>query len=141
MFFLFYFRRIAHCRKSYNLWLVYDIFSALPKNSLCSDSFVSTEKCSDILVYTRIYLKDENYILNYLKILGLSSLLKMFLINLLFKWGLVLIILSKRWIPVMIKFTDRKRSLYLKSFLILLLKVSIAFLSLLENCNMINMIF
>ena len=39
----------------------------------------------------KIPSKDENYILNYLKILGLSSLLKMFLINLLFKWGLVLI--------------------------------------------------
>ena len=64
-------------------------FSALTKNSLCSDSFVSTEKCSDGLVYTKFYLKNENHILNYLKILGLSSLLKMFLINLLFKWGLV----------------------------------------------------
>jgi len=26
MFLFIYFRRIAHCRKSYNLWLVYDIF-------------------------------------------------------------------------------------------------------------------
>ena len=72
--------------------------------------------------------------------LNFYLLLKKFIINSLFKWGLVLIILSKRWISVMIKFTDRKRSLYLKSFLILLLKVSIAFLSLLESCNMINMI-
>ena len=52
----------------------------------------------------------------------------------------ILIKLSKRRISVMIKFTDRKRGLYLKRFLILLLKVSIAFLSLLESCNMINMI-
>ena len=53
-------------------------FSALKKNSLCSDSFASTEKCSDRLVYTRIYLKDENYILNYLKILGFYPLLEKF---------------------------------------------------------------
>ena len=64
-------------------------FSALTKNSLCSDSFASTEKRSDRLVYTRIYLKDENYILNYLKILGLYPLLEKFVINSLFKWGLV----------------------------------------------------
>ena len=64
-------------------------FFALTKNSLCSDSFASTEKCSDRLVYTRIYLKDENYILNYLKILGLDPLLEKFIINSLFKWGLV----------------------------------------------------
>jgi len=50
-------------------------FSALPKNSLCSDSFASTEKCSDKLIHTRIYLKGENYILNYLKKLGLYTLL------------------------------------------------------------------
>ena len=45
-------------------------FSVLTKNSLCSNSFASTEKYSDGLIYTRICLKDENYILNYLKILG-----------------------------------------------------------------------
>ena len=50
-------------------------FSALTKNSLCSNSFASTEKCSDKLIYTRIYLKGENYILNYLKKLGLYTLL------------------------------------------------------------------
>ena len=65
-------------------------FSALTKNSLCSDSFASTEKCSDGLVYTRICLKDENYILNYLKILGFYPLLEKFVINSLFKWSLVL---------------------------------------------------
>ncbi|ERK48375.1 hypothetical protein HMPREF1552_02085 [Leptotrichia sp. oral taxon 879 str. F0557] len=38
-------------------------FSALAKNSLCSNSFASTEKCSDGLVYDRFCLKNENYIL------------------------------------------------------------------------------
>ena len=50
-------------------------FSALPKNSLCSDSCASTEKCADKLIHTRIDLKGENYILNYLKKLGLYTLL------------------------------------------------------------------
>ena len=62
-------------------------FSALTKNSLCSDSFVSTEKCSDGLVYTRLCLKNKNYILNYLKILGLYLLLEKFVINSVFKWN------------------------------------------------------
>ena len=66
-------------------------FSALAKNSLCSDSFASTEKCSDGLVYTNLYLKNKNYILNYLKILGLYFLLEKFIINSLFKWGLIII--------------------------------------------------
>ena len=66
-------------------------FSALTKNSLCSDSFASTEKCSDGLVYTKLYLKNKNYILNYLKILGLYFLLEKFIINSLFKWGLIII--------------------------------------------------
>ena len=66
-------------------------FSALAKNSLCSDSFTSTEKCSDGLVYTNLYLKNKNYILNYLKILGLYFLLEKFIINSLFKWGLIII--------------------------------------------------
>ncbi len=66
-------------------------FSALTKNSLCSDSFASTEKCSDGLVYTKLYLKNKNYILNYLKILGLYLLLEKFIINSLFKWGLIII--------------------------------------------------
>ena len=52
----------------------------------------------------------------------------------------ILIILSKRWIPGKI-YRQKKRRDYLKRSLILFLKVSIAFLSLLENCNMINMIF
>ena len=56
-------------------------FPALAKNSLCSDSFASTEKCSDGLVYGRLCLKDKNYILNYLKILDLEK----FVINSLFK--------------------------------------------------------
>ena len=56
-------------------------FSALPKNSLCSNSFASTEKYSDGLVCTRLYLKNENYILNYLKTLGLYLLLEKFIIN------------------------------------------------------------
>jgi len=51
----------------------------------------------------------------------------------------ILVILSKRWIPGKI-YRQKKRRDYLKRFLILLLKVSIAFLSLLESCNMINMI-
>ena len=50
-------------------------FSALPKNSLCSDR----------LAYARLCLKNENYILDYLKILGLYPLLKKFVINLLCK--------------------------------------------------------
>ena len=66
-------------------------FSALTKNSLCSDSFDSTEKCFDGLVYTKLYLKNKNYILNYLKILGLYLLLEKFIINSLFKWGLIII--------------------------------------------------
>ena len=70
-------------------------FSALTKNSLCSDSFASTEKCSDGLVYTNLYLKNKNYILNYLKILGLYLLLEKFIINSLFKCGLVLIRITK----------------------------------------------
>ena len=37
-------------------------FSALTKNLLCSNNFVSTEKCSDRLVYTRLCLKNENNI-------------------------------------------------------------------------------
>ena len=65
-------------------------FPALTKNSLCSDSFASTEKCSDRLVRVRFYLKNENYILNYLKILDLYPLLEKFIINSLFKWVLVL---------------------------------------------------
>ena len=60
-------------------------FPALTKNSLCSDSFASTEKCSDRLVRVRLYLKNENYILNYLKILNLYPLLEKFIINSLFK--------------------------------------------------------
>ena len=64
-------------------------FPALTKNSLCSNSFASTEKCSDGLVYTKFCLKNKNYILNHLKILGLYPLLEKFIINLLFKWGLV----------------------------------------------------
>ena len=51
-------------------------FSALTKNSLCSDSFASTEKCSDRLVHARFCLKNENYILNYLKILDLYPLIR-----------------------------------------------------------------
>ena len=66
-------------------------FSELAKNSLCSDSFASIEKCSDGLVYTNLYLKNKNYILNYLKILGLYLLLEKFIINSLFKWGLIII--------------------------------------------------
>ena len=65
-------------------------FSALTKNSLCSNSFASTEKCSDGLVQARFYLKNENYILNYFKILDLYPLLEKFIINSLFKWVLVL---------------------------------------------------
>ena len=61
-------------------------FSALTKNSLCSDSFASTEKCSDGLVHTKLCLKNKNYILNYLKILDLEK----FVIISLFKWNLVL---------------------------------------------------
>ena len=61
-------------------------FSALTKNSLCSDSFASTEKYSDRLTYARLCLKNENYILDYLKILGLYPLLKKFVINSLCKW-------------------------------------------------------
>ena len=57
-------------------------FPALTKNSLCSNSFVSTEKCSDGLIYTKFYLKNKNYILNHLKILGLYPLLENFIINL-----------------------------------------------------------
>ena len=53
-------------------------FSALTKNSLCSNSFASTEKCSDGLVHTKLCLKNKNYILNYLKILGLYPLLEKF---------------------------------------------------------------
>ncbi len=64
-------------------------FSALPKNLLCSDSFASTEKCSDRLVYGRLCLKNENYILNFLKILGLYLLLEKFVINSLFKLRMV----------------------------------------------------
>ena len=64
-------------------------FPALTKNSLCSNSFVSTEKCSDGLIYTKSCLKNKNYILNYLKILGLYPLLDKFIINPLFKRGLV----------------------------------------------------
>ena len=62
-------------------------FSALPKNSLCSNSFASTEKCSDGLVYGRLCLKNENYIL--IKNISFLSFLEKFLINLLFKWDLV----------------------------------------------------
>ena len=65
-------------------------FSALTKNSLCSNSFASTEKCSDGLVHTKLCLKNKNYILNYLKILGLYPLLEKFVINSLFKWEIVL---------------------------------------------------
>ena len=65
-------------------------FSALTKNSLCSDSFASTEKCFDGLVYARLCLKNENYILNYLKILGLYLLFEKFVINSLFKWRMIL---------------------------------------------------
>ena len=64
-------------------------FSALTKNSLCSDSFASTEKCSYGLVHARFCLKNENYILNYLKILDLYPLLEKSIINSLFKWCLV----------------------------------------------------
>ena len=64
-------------------------FSALTKNSLCSNSFASTEKCSDGLGYARLCLKNENYILNFLKILGLYLLLEKFVINSLFKLGMV----------------------------------------------------
>ena len=64
-------------------------FSTLIKNSLCSDSFASIEKCSDGLVHVRFCLKNENYILNYLKILDLYPLLEKSIINSLFKWCLV----------------------------------------------------
>ena len=64
-------------------------FSALTKNSLCSDSFASTEKCSDGLVHAGFCLKNENYILNYLKILDLYPLLEKSITNSLFKWCLV----------------------------------------------------
>ena len=64
-------------------------FSVLTKNSLCSNSFASTEKYSDGLVHARFCLKKENYILNYLKILDLYPLLERFLIISLFKWDLV----------------------------------------------------
>ena len=66
-------------------------FPALTKNSLCSNSFASTEKCSDGLIYTKFCLKNKNYILNHLKILGLYPLLEKFIINLLFKWGVSII--------------------------------------------------
>ena len=64
-------------------------FFALTKNSLCSDSFANTEKCSDGLVHAKFCLKNENYILNYLKILDLYPLLEKSIINSLFKWCLV----------------------------------------------------
>ena len=60
-------------------------FPALAKNSLCSDSFASTEKCSDGLFYGGLCLKNKNYILNCLKILDLEK----FVINSLSKQGLV----------------------------------------------------
>ena len=63
-------------------------FSALTKNSLRSDSFASTEKCSDGLVYISFHKK---IYFNYLKILVLP-LLKKFLINSLFKRTLVSIL-------------------------------------------------
>ena len=55
-------------------------FSALTKNSLCSNSFASTEKCSDGLIYTRICLKSENYIFtpnilfNYDNLIGKNAI-------------------------------------------------------------------
>ena len=70
-------------------------FSVLAKLFEHSEFFASTEKCSDGLVYTNLYLKNKNYILNYLKILGLYLLLEKFIINSLFKCGLVLIRITK----------------------------------------------
>ena len=64
-FFFIYFRRIAHCRKSCNLWLDYDFYLPNSETPPFSRQTVVVEQIKAPSVFKIYFIKEKIFIINF----------------------------------------------------------------------------